>query len=246
MTGEALQDFRAGDVLRISCPFTDATVSAVHAYSVSLRWPWWQVDPDSDFIHWNGDVALPRASSMDREREFFTSIPDTDALAAGDRCEVGIPPTIVHVMSVERFDPPLETGRLPRPHRHVVILHYGESENPDAEFQGYSIDPDDDQPIAIDLVFRPYAFLCPDDELADAAGRAWRFIAPWDWRPFDGGAGTPVWPLTLLYRDGAEPTSTSLNAVTKATSTGSHAEQLARWRRLTGARPPERIHPAST
>ncbi|GAA0229419.1 hypothetical protein GCM10009527_027430 [Actinomadura nitritigenes] len=245
MTGEPLPDFRPGDVLRISCPFTEVTVSAVHPYNVSVRWPWWQVDPDSDFFHWNGDVALPRASSMDAEREFFTTIPDTEALAAGDRCKVGIPPTIVHVMSVERFDPPLETGRLPRPHRHVVVLHHGESEDPDAEFQGYIIDPDDDQPIAMDLVFRPYAFLRPDDELADAAGRAWRFVAPWDWRPFDGGTGTPVWPLTLLYRDGAEPSAASLNAVAQATSMGSHTEQLARWQRLTGAHPPERSHPAS-
>ena len=43
MTGEPLPDFRPGDVLRISCPFTEVTVSAVHPYNVSVRWPWWQV-----------------------------------------------------------------------------------------------------------------------------------------------------------------------------------------------------------
>jgi hypothetical protein len=203
------------------------------------------VDPESDFFHWNGDVALSRASSPGAERDLFTTIPDLDELAAGDRCKVGIPPTIVHVMSVERFDPPMETGRLPRPHRHVVLLRHGESEDPDAEFQGYPLDPDDDQPITLDLVFRPYAFLRTDDELADAAGRAWRFIAPWDWRPFDGGTGTPAWPLTLLYRDSAEPTTASIDAVATATSTGSHADQLAQWQRLTGAHPPERTRPST-
>ncbi|MBO2460943.1 hypothetical protein [Actinomadura violacea] len=245
MIGEPPGGFRPGDVLRISCPFTDAVVSAVHLYDVAIRWPWWQIDPESDFIQWNGDVALPLGSSLDDDRGFFTTIPDADALAAGDRCRVGIRPAIVHVMSVDHFDPPLETGRLPRSRRNLVLLRHGESEDPDAEYQGYCIDPDDDQPITAELLFRPYAFLCLDDELADSAGRAWRFIAPWNWTPFDGGTGTPAWPLTLLHREGAEPADDSIGAVTAATSTGSHADELAHWEHLTGASPPARSRVSS-
>ncbi|QKG18368.1 hypothetical protein [Actinomadura verrucosospora] len=190
MIGEPAGGFRRGDVLRISCPFTDAVVSGVHAYNVSIRWPF-------------------------------------------------------HVMSVDHFDPPLEIGRLPRSRRNLVLLRYGESEDPDAEYQGFCIDPDDDQPITAELLFRPYAFLCADDEPADSAGRGWRFIAPWHWSPFDGGTGTPVWPLALLHREGAEPADDSIGAVTAEISTGSHADELAHWERLTGASPPARSRVSS-
>jgi hypothetical protein len=90
-------------------------------------------------------------------------------------------------VEVQDFEPPLETGRLPRPRTYVVVLREGQSQDPTLEEQGYEIDPDDDIPIRIDLVFRPYSFLHPGDELVDQNERAWSFNGPWDWNAFDGG-----------------------------------------------------------
>ncbi|MEU9157285.1 hypothetical protein AB0D59_43775 [Streptomyces sp. NPDC048417] len=71
----------------------------------------------------------------------------------------------------------------------------------DTYAQGFELDPDDDIPITLDLVFRRYACLTPGDEVADAAGRAWRFDTPWDWRLFDGATpDEPRRPLALLTR----------------------------------------------
>ncbi|MFI7081611.1 hypothetical protein ACIBO1_30375 [Micromonospora sp. NPDC049903] len=87
------------------------------------------------------------------------------------------------------------TGRLPRPRTHVVVLREGQSYDPTCDEQGYEIDPDDDIPIRLDLVFRPYPFLDIGDELADSDGRAWRFDGPWDWYAFD--ARTQAEPTRL-------------------------------------------------
>ncbi|MFF5079974.1 hypothetical protein ACFY36_23220 [Actinoplanes sp. NPDC000266] len=145
--------------------------------------------------------------------------PDAGRLDAGAQCRVGISPTLVHVIEVQHFDPPLETGWLPRPRREIVVLLHGVAEDPEILDQGYGFDPDDGIPLNIRLVFRPYAFLEPGDDVADAAGRAWRFDSPRDWHPYDGRGGTPAWPLSLLAGDG--------EAVAGATSTGSHAAEIA-------------------
>jgi hypothetical protein len=119
----------------------------------------------------------------------------------------------------------------------VVVLRAGQSHDPDREEQGYEIDPEDDIPIAFDLLFRPYACLVAGDEVADAAGRAWRFDAPWDWHPFDGGEPQePIWPLTLLTRGGCADAAAA-TAVADATKTGSHQQELARWVDLAQASP---------
>jgi hypothetical protein len=210
---------------------------------VVVEWPWWSLDPDCDWIEWNGRVALAGdPASHEWDNELFRTEPAAQHLAVGATCRVGIPPTIVHVVSVEHFDPPHETGRLPRPHRYVVVLRAGQSydaalEEHDVE-QGCEIDPDDDIPIVFDLLFRPYAFLITGDEVADAAGRAWRFDAPWDWQPFDGDEPhEPVWPLTLLTRGGRADETTAAAAVAHATRTGSHRQELARWAELAQAKP---------
>ncbi|MGW7424878.1 hypothetical protein ACWGJB_33420 [Streptomyces sp. NPDC054813] len=212
---------------------------------MSIEWPWWSVDPDCDWIHWNGEVALAHdPTSHDGQDGLFRTTPPPDHLTPGAPCQVGIPPTLVHVIAVDRFDPPLETGRLPRPHRHVVVLRTGHSHDPEREEQGHEIDPDDDIPITLDLVFRPYACLTPGDEVADAAGRAWSFDTPWDWHPFDGATpDEPRWPLTLLTRDGHPADPYPAAAVTDATKTGSHHEELARWSELAQATPPGHRQP---
>lgn len=57
--------YRVGDVPRISCSFTRAVVTGVDEAYVSVRWPWWEVDPDVEGVCWNGEVALGRADPDD-------------------------------------------------------------------------------------------------------------------------------------------------------------------------------------
>lgn len=100
------------------------------------------------------------------------------------------------------------------------------------------IDPDDDIPISLDLEFRPYTWLTAGDEVADAAGRAWRFTGPWDWHPFDGAEPhEPAWPLTLLTRQGRVDDAAAAD-VAAATKVGSHEREIARWAELARASPP--------
>ncbi|WP_433062713.1 hypothetical protein [Dactylosporangium sp. CS-033363] len=193
-------EYRPGDVLRISCPFTPATVSGVDRWDVSLRWPWWRVDPDSVGVRWNGEVALARNDP----RELYATEPPARDLRPGDACRVGIPPRVVHVVEVDEYDADRETGYLPRPTRSLLVLPAGVAADPTLEFQGTSVDLDDGIPLVLELLFRPFAYLTPGDDVADAAGRAWRFDGPWTWTAYDGGDGVPVWPLTRLV-EGAQP-----------------------------------------
>ncbi|WKE67800.1 hypothetical protein [Streptomyces sp. WP-1] len=111
--------------------------------------------------------------------EPFRTDPPPERLKAGDVCRVGVPPTVIHVTAVDRHDPPLETGWPPRPAPTVSVLPRGLSrrEFPDGSHldgTGYGLHPGDGTPFTFELLMRPYAFLSPGDEVADAAGRAWR------------------------------------------------------------------------
>ncbi|MFF8443418.1 hypothetical protein ACF07U_21435 [Streptomyces californicus] len=144
---------------------------------------------------------------------------------------------MVHVQAVHRFDSPLVTGMLPRPASYLEVLQQGSTHDPSREDQGYTIDPADGEPIHIELVFRPYAFLELGDEVADRDGRAWRFDAAWNGRPFGGEQSvTPAWPLKLITRHG-EPTPKEAEEVARATAVGNQLDELERWSALTHARP---------
>ena len=55
-------DFRGGDVLSVACPFTPTRGErGVKWDDVAVWWPWWRIDTDSDFVHWNGIVGLEGA-----------------------------------------------------------------------------------------------------------------------------------------------------------------------------------------
>ncbi|MEU6109867.1 hypothetical protein ABZ853_15850 [Streptomyces albidoflavus] len=104
---------------------------------------------------------------------------------------------------------------------------------------GYGLHPGDGIPFTYDLLLRPYAFLHPGDELADATSRAWHFAGPWHWTPFDHappGPG-PTWPLTLLTRAGVPRTPEDARTVAEATANGSHRATVESWMSLTGASP---------
>ncbi|MFF8731665.1 hypothetical protein ACF073_35020 [Streptomyces sp. NPDC015171] len=243
-------DFRVGDVLSIACPFTPARVERGVAWDhVSVRWPWWDIDTGSDSMHWNGIVALGVADrgglvSPEVEAELFRTDPPPEHLKPGDICLVGVEPTVVHVTAVDRHDPPLETGWLPRPALTVTVLRRGLSyrefsDDSHRNGTGYTLHPGDGIPFTFELLTRPYAALRPGDEVADAAGRAWRFAGPWDWHAFDGagpGAG-PEWPLVLLTRDGAPCSTADAEAVTASTAAGSHQDTVRHWMSLTQATP---------
>ncbi|GAB3845751.1 hypothetical protein ACFPIJ_38680 [Dactylosporangium cerinum] len=217
-------DHRVGDVLRIQCLFTPTVVTHVDESHVTVRWPWWEIDPDADGIRWNGEAALDRHDPA----ELYVTEPTADQLAPGDTCRIGIPPRIIHVIEVHEHDPPQQTGWLPRPKLSLLILPAGEAPDPAAEFQGTSIEPGNGIPLTFELVFRPYAFLTPGDDVADADGRAWRFDGPWAWTAYDGADGVPTWPLAALS-GGADPA-----AVSAATATGAHEGEVARWRLAAG------------
>lgn len=242
-------DFRVGDVLSVVCPFTLARVEqAVTWDHVAVRWPWWDIDADSEFVHWNGVVALGVNSSgrvgPEVEAELFRTDPPPEQLGPGDFCRVGVPPTVVHVTSVDHHDPPLVTGWLPRPHLTLAVLRSGLSyrEFPDGSHldgTGYTLHPGDGIPFNFELLMRPYAALLPGDEVADAAGRAWQFEGPWDWIAFDGaptGAG-PEWPLVLLTRAGTPCSGVDAEVVAASTEVGSHQETVRQWMSLTDASP---------
>ncbi|MBB2946796.1 hypothetical protein FB565_006564 [Actinoplanes lutulentus] len=133
----------------------------------------------------------------------------------------------MHVIEVQESDPPMVTGWLPRTSLELLVLRAGEAQDPRAEFQGTGIQPHGGIPYRIELVFRPFAFLELGDDVAGADGRAWRFDGPWAWTAYDGGAGLPVWPLTLIENgngNGSRPVNDG----------STHDDEMNRWRRAAG------------
>jgi hypothetical protein len=117
-------------------------------------------------------------------------------LEPGATYRVGIPLAVVHVTRVVAFDPPRATGMLPRHAMLLGVLLAGQAGDPEHEDQGCSIDPDDDIPTDIELLFRPYAFLRLGDEVTDSDGQSWHFDGPWGWEHLgdgDGEAARWVW-----------------------------------------------------
>ncbi|MFC1434181.1 hypothetical protein ACEZDB_26380 [Streptacidiphilus sp. N1-3] len=230
----APMDVRAGDVLSVRCEPVDARVSNDSPHYVFVRWPWGDIDRESRY-RWNGDRAFPRRPDhYERDMDLFCLEPDAADLAVGDVCQVGIPAATVHVLSVEQFDPPQDSGWLPRPTWSLSVMRHGQTFDPDLEDQGCLMYPGGHEPMELELLFRPYAFLEIGDEVVDAEGEAWRFEHPWSWHCSSGRSGTPTWPLTLLAR-ASEPVKG--NVVVAETLSGSHKAEEARWRDLAGAQP---------
>lgn len=229
-------DLRAGDVVRVSCPFTATRVTGRTGSHVLIEWPWREAGLGRAECYDKVAIEADPGSSANSPG-LFRLAPAAGPLSTGDPCRVGIPPTLLHVTAIEHCDPPPESGLPSDPRRNAVLLPVGRSDDPDLEDRGYFVDLDRNAPVRFEPLFRPYERLVAGDEVADAAGRAWRFDGPWSWSPFDGGgAGEPVWPLTLLTRDGVEDEEAAA-AVADATRTGSHRSELARWTALTRAEP---------
>ncbi|AYF75170.1 hypothetical protein D7D52_16320 [Nocardia yunnanensis] len=226
-------EFRVGDIIDMSCPFTPTRVHAVRDDEIVVEWPWPTADPDSAGAGENGLVGLPAGPRTPGwDRELFRIRPRPGDLAAGDECQVGIPSILIRVIAVRPLEPTRATGRRPRPRREIEYLPAGPPLTAPASAV---FDPDDGIPRVLELRFRPYAFLEPGDEVADARARVWRFETAWEWRPFDGRAGeAPTWPLMLLTRHGDSGDDSAAVDVGEATQTGSHHEELAQWAELAG------------
>jgi hypothetical protein len=110
-------DFRPGDRYVISCTAREVLVSWVVGREVMIAWPWRTADPQSRF-RWDGTVAVP----CDPTRLDWLQTPwrlePRVGLSEGDTCLVSIPPTVVTVKSVHRYDPPLDVVGF-RVHRSV-------------------------------------------------------------------------------------------------------------------------------
>jgi hypothetical protein len=254
-TGRLMIPFRSGDVLKASGPFVETVATSVSRHEVILRWPWRRIDPASQYGWTGGEYGFP---FDDLHMTLYRTEPPMQQLRAGQRCRVGIPPTLVHVVDIAVLDTPEDTGMLPRPSGWISLLRAGTTFTPrrvtgvDVELIAAS-EPDGPtpgvelaEPIRMELVFRPYAFLADGDVVTDRDGRRWRFEVPFWWQELDGpsdqpapgsdGMVGPAWPLALASDDG-EPDPARSAKVAAATASGSHAHEVARWKDLTNAEP---------
>lgn len=247
-TGRLLVPFRPGDVVRVSTPFVETTVTGVTGAEVRLRWPWLRNDPRSDYDWSRAEFTFP----VDEQARFlYRTEPSMGQLTLGQRCRVGIPPTIAQVLDVILLHAPEDTGMLPRPSGWLLVLPAGMSFDP-ADPVGMRLEliaarePDGPtpgvemaEPTRIELLFRPYAFLADGDVVTDVRGNRWRFQAPFWWRSLDDRArpaAAPAWPLRLAPDDGKADARRGAE-VAAATAAGSHADEVGRWSKLVGAKP---------
>jgi hypothetical protein len=251
-TGRLLVPFRPGDVLRVSMPFVETTVTGVTRSTVVLRWPWRRVDPASRYGWTGGEFGF---LVDELHKILYRTEPPLPRLRAGQRCRVGIPPTLVHVLFVMELAAPEDTGMLPRPSGWLTLLPAGTPFEPTnrepsidvelvaaSEPGGPTPGVEMAEPIRMELVFRPYAFLADGDVVTDPGGRRWRFQAPFWWQELDGparqagSAAAPEWPLRLASQGGAPAVARGAE-VAAATTSGSHQREVARWRQLANAEP---------
>ena len=82
--------FRIGDVLTVSCPFTEAEVAQLTPFYAAVTWPWHRVDPDTPQFRWNGQRAIStNPTHFDWKRELFRTEPAPRYLKSGHCAESG-------------------------------------------------------------------------------------------------------------------------------------------------------------
>ncbi|TQE33101.1 hypothetical protein [Streptomyces ipomoeae] len=235
---------KPGDVLRVSCPAGQAKVDDVwDASTVVIEWPWTEPDakrrptfalrlPETDHPV---QFAVPFRNTPDRLRD----------VRKGDTITVDMPPAVVHVSYSDAtwYADDRDAGRPPADsHVLVAVLPYGVNETPETTRDGADqrllLRPWAAAPMTVELLCRPYEMLKSHDKVRDAAGTEWTYTGPLDFHT--PGRRTPrtegpVWPLTLIERYMSEPGPEAIEAVAVATATGSHQEELDRWREASGA-----------
>jgi hypothetical protein len=212
-------------------------------YWLGVRWPWRHGHQVSG-QDWDGRVGF------DFKEWYVTPFrvdPDPTSLSPGDQCRIGIPPTVVHVLEVDCWVPDREMGWLPGQSVGLTLLSPGMAHRLSNRDQASDLSPYGPEPIRVELLLRPYAFLEDLDVVTDRDGRGWEFCRPYWWAELDrdderegppSALAGPRWPLTLLHRRGrVEPTPAEAKEVVRATLTGSHGVEVARWSRLAGVEP---------
>lgn len=232
--------FRAGDVVRVSCPFTETEVVSADERDVRVRWPWRQGDAGASAGS-EGVMVLPLE---EESRSLFQVAPEPGGLRRGGRCRVGIPIEVVHVVAVRRWFPDQDLGWRRRC-LSVWVLRQGVAHNLGEDVK--VLDPYGSAPVRVEQLARPYPFLDDLDVVADRRGRRWEFCSPYWWAEPDrdderegipAPLAGPAWPLALLAgRDGDQPDPVRTERVAQATAQGDHAAHLAAWSGLVGAAP---------
>ena len=243
-TGHPDCPIERGDVLRISCPAGEAKVVEVWGEgTVVIQWPW--TDPDATRRP-TFAVRLPETDDPIRFAVPFRNTPPlTRSAREGDVITVDMPPTVVHVSYTDAtwYADDRDAGRPPADsHVLVAVLPYGTNETVGATRDGADqrllLRPWSAAPMTVELLCRPYEMLRDHDRVRDASGTVWTFTGPLDFHTADRRtprAEGPVWPLTLTERHMMQPKPAQVEAVTAATATGSHQEELDRWRQASGA-----------
>jgi hypothetical protein len=146
-----VDEFQAGDHLRISCePRTVEVASADESY-VYVRCPWQWPDPESKY-RWDGETAFARdPDHYDFDRLWRLDPPPTE-LNVGQSCQLSIPSIEVVVVSVTRVHPSEDLGWLPRPE--VALDLVPASDSPDDEDAVQALYLSEGEPIVIERLGR--------------------------------------------------------------------------------------------
>lgn len=141
--------YSVGDLLLISSEATDVRVAGTTPRRVLLAWPWREVDPESA-NSWDGTIGFSRdPDAYDWRNTPWRLEPDPSELDTGDSCFVGIPPTEVRVIGIEKFDPPADFGFLPRPEFVLEVCPIDLLDDDDA---GYTLYLNGEEPIEIEVI----------------------------------------------------------------------------------------------
>lgn len=167
-----------------------------------------------DNSEWRGQLCFDRDPDHPDAGWLFQFDPSLKVLQTGDRCRVGIPPTIVHVLEVFSWWFPRKWSADPPASLAVHVLPCGVPHDVGRDDLIDSLRPYEREPIRAELLFRPYPYLRGLDVVADQQGRRWTFCAPWWWVELDhddarqglpAPLAGPAWPLTLLAGIDGDP-----------------------------------------
>jgi hypothetical protein len=252
--GRPRSRFRPGDVLGVSCPPREADVPKADRFQVFVRWPWrWLEDSQTDWDEaagfnpdWKGLMGLDRDKDHPDAGWLFRFDPGLEVLQAGDRCRIGIPPTIVHILDAFSWCLPDRGSQEPPASLMVQVFPQGVPHDLGRDDLLDTLRPYEREPIRVELVFRPYPHLRDLDVVADRHGQRWAFCPPWWWVELDhddrdrlpAPLAGPAWPLTLLAdAENGDPPPDRAAQVARVTAQGEHASHLAAWSRLAAAAP---------
>ena len=146
---ESARGFTVGQTLRIWAEPIDVRVIGGHgAFVVLLEWPWRTRDPESS-KSWQGMGFPLDPDSHHWKNTPWRLMPPPEELRAGGNCYVGIPPTLVRVVSICDLEGPADYGYLPRPEWQIGLCPIDDLDDEEA---GYVMYPDSGEPIEYEVI----------------------------------------------------------------------------------------------